>query len=120
MLISIVPEVINLIIVGHLGDSHKLAGVGLGNMAVNLLAYSSVIGLNEALQTLVSLAYRADNLYMCGLYLNRARLIATLIFIPIACALFYIESILTFMQLNHEVAAYAATYVRIAIPGIYF
>ncbi len=43
-----------MIFVGHLNDPEKLAGVGLGNMFVNVVCQSVIIGLNGGIGTLVA------------------------------------------------------------------
>ena len=50
-------EIANMFFVGHLNDSVALASVGLGNMVINVTSYSIGIGLNSALDTLVTQAY---------------------------------------------------------------
>lgn len=79
--------------VGHLNDSAKLAGVGFGNMCVNLTAMCVVVGLNGAQETFVSQSYGAGNKYMCGVYLNRGRYVVVLAFIPISIILYNAESL---------------------------
>ena len=39
-------EIINLIFVGRLGDTAKIAGVGLGNVYINMVAQSVILGMN--------------------------------------------------------------------------
>ena len=58
---TILGQVFSLLVVaantgfiGHLGDEAKLAGVGLGTLYVNIFCQSIILGLNGALQTLVS------------------------------------------------------------------
>lgn len=43
-----------MIFIGGLGDVAKLSGIGIGNMMMNLLPYALMIGVNTALETLVS------------------------------------------------------------------
>lgn len=50
-------ELINVSFVGHLGDPAKVAGVGLGNMYMNVSFLGVVFGLNSALATFVSQGY---------------------------------------------------------------
>ena len=73
-----------MIFIGTLGDASMLAGIGLGNMVMNMLPYALMIGLNTALETLVSQAYGRKNLYECGLFLHRAIFLVLCFFIPIA------------------------------------
>lgn len=47
-------ELINVAYIGHLNDPAKVAGVGLGNMYVNIFCLSIVFGLNGAITTLAS------------------------------------------------------------------
>jgi Na+-driven multidrug efflux pump len=42
-----------MIMIGHLNDPYKLAGVGLGNIIVNMFGIGPYFGLNSALETLV-------------------------------------------------------------------
>ena len=53
-LMMIVQEQINIVFIGSLNDPTKLAGIGLGNMVLNLFANGILIGVNTALETFVS------------------------------------------------------------------
>ena len=55
--------------IGHLNDPTVLAAAGIGNMVLNLFGMGLFYGLNSALETLVSQAYGAKNMALCGLYL---------------------------------------------------
>ena len=72
----------NMIFAGTLNDSAMLAGVGLGTTLLNVVILEPLLGMNGALETLISQAYGAKQLQLCGVYINRARIINTLIFIP--------------------------------------
>ena len=78
---------VNTIFAGRLDDSAKLAGVGLGYTILNVICIIPLLGMNGTIETLVSQAFGAKNLELCGVYLNRGRVINTLIFIPLAIAL---------------------------------
>jgi MATE family multidrug resistance protein len=67
---------------GHLGDSTIVAAVGLGNMYINVFYLAIVIGMNGTISTFVSQAYGAGQLRMCGIYLNRGRIVIAC-FIPL-------------------------------------
>ena len=45
---------INTIFAGHLNDPAKLAGVGLGTTLIGVLCFQPLMGLNGAVETLVS------------------------------------------------------------------
>ena len=49
-----IQEQINVIFIGSLKDPAKLSGIGVGNMVTNMVPYSLMIGINTALETLVS------------------------------------------------------------------
>ena len=63
MVFSMLMDLVNMIFVGrYLPDSAKIAGVGLGNMYINVVSQSIIKGLNGAISTLASQAYGAKNL----------------------------------------------------------
>lgn len=47
-------ELINLSLIGKLNDPAMVAGVGLGNMTINMVGMSVIMGFNSALDTLIS------------------------------------------------------------------
>ena len=47
-------DLVNLSFLGHLNDNALIAGVGMGSVCVNFMGWSIVIGMNSALDTLVS------------------------------------------------------------------
>jgi Na+-driven multidrug efflux pump len=51
---QIFVEQINIFFVGHFNDPQMLAGVGMGNMVINMIWLALFMGLNGALETLVS------------------------------------------------------------------
>ena len=72
-----------MIFVGHLNDAAKMAGVGMGNMIINMLGLSLICGMNGAMETLVSQSYGSNNLQLCGIYLNRGRFVMVALFVPV-------------------------------------
>jgi len=118
MLVIMIQEMVNLIFIGHLNDAKLLAGVGIGNMIQNVCGLSLVIGLNGALETLVSQANGAGNLALCGVYLNRGRFVLAMTFLPIIIILFQSEAILVGIGQNAEVSHHAQAYVIAYLPGL--
>lgn len=53
-----------------------------------------IIGMNGAMETLVSQAYGAGQFTLCGIYLNRARLINTVMFVPLVLLLLFTKQFL--------------------------
>jgi len=47
-------QLINTYYIGHSNDPPLIAGVGMGNMLINVLAFAPMQGLNGALETLIS------------------------------------------------------------------
>jgi MATE family multidrug resistance protein len=72
------------------------------------MGMSVIIGLNSALDTLVSNAAGSGNVEYCGVYLNRARYIVTLAFIPMIIVAYYIRDILLSLGQDPVVSVYAA------------
>jgi len=106
--------------VGHLNDPAKLAGVGMGNMILNVSTLSILMGLNGAADTLVSQSFGADNMRACGVYLNRGRLVLTISFIPMIFILHYSDRVLIGLGQDPLVAYYSRIYIVTLIPGMFF
>jgi Na+-driven multidrug efflux pump len=83
MLVYLFVQLVNTFFVGKLNDPGLLAGVGMGNMLINVLAFAVMQGLNGAIETFVSKEYGKGNYTKCGLYLNRGKMVCTVIMIPI-------------------------------------
>ena len=105
--------------VGRLNDKAILSGVGLGNMMQAFIGYMAIMGLNSALDTLISQAAGAGNFELCGKYLNRGRFILCCIFVPIAALLCFTEEILLATGQDTRVSYFAGLYVRCYLPGLF-
>jgi len=101
-----------------MNDATLLAGVGMGNLIVSVFGISLFIGLNGALETLVSQAYGNRNLKLCGIYLNRGRFMLLLLNIPIVYILCNAEAILLLLNQNTKVAHEAQRYIYSYIPAL--
>ena len=91
----------------------------MGNIAINMLGVSVFFGFNGALDTLVSQAMGSKDLHLCGIYLNRGRIINTLVFIPVFLAFCLSGRILKALGQDPQVADYAYAYIMAYSPGIY-
>ena len=67
--LNLVQGTINLIFIGHLNNATKLAGLGIATMFINMAGIAPSLGLNTALETLVSQAIGSQNLDLCLVYL---------------------------------------------------
>jgi len=100
MLLYKLQQMVNLIFLGHLNKAELLAGLGVGWMFTSVVGVSIIWGLNGALETLVSQAYGAGNLALCGIYLNRGRFVMFCALVPVFCVLLNTESILIAIGLD--------------------
>ena len=112
-------QVMNIVFMGRLNNPVLLAGVGLGTMTSNILCLSILLGFNAALQTLASRAYSAGDLHLCGVYLNRARIIMAVAFLPTVLVLAFSEKILVAIGQDPEVSKYAYQYMMVLIPAMF-
>lgn len=61
LMFSCLAELINTVFIGHLNDPELLVGVGMGNIIIIMLCSSAYLGMNGAIETLVSQAYGSGN-----------------------------------------------------------
>ena len=121
--IYIITNFTNILFVSHSSGDDKenmLAGVGIGNIIYNMVGVSICFGLSSALDTLCTHAYGAKLYYLMGCYLNRARVILTLVFIPVLFIMAFIESLLLLINQDKEISYYAGCYCRGLLPGLWF
>lgn len=97
-----------------------IAGAGMGSVCMNFMGWSLLIGLNSALDTLISQAGGYGNLELCGVYLNRGRFIMTCLFVPIIFFSTKMEGVLVYLGQNPVVAMYTQKYLLAILPGFYF
>lgn len=88
---TILAEQVNFYFVGNLNNVEQLAGVGIANMMINILAFSTMFGMNSALGTFVSQAYGARNHKMCGEILWRGRAMMIAMYLVIVVILGFAE-----------------------------
>jgi len=81
--------------------------VGLGNLCTTFSGFTVMIGMNCALDTLISQAAGQNNVELCGVYLNRGRFICTLLFLPVCFCSIFMEDAIVYLGLDPEVASYA-------------
>lgn len=107
MISSFLVQVVNVSFAGHLGSEAAMAGVGMANMFQNILCFSVIYGFNSSLNTLVSQSFGMKDYKMCGVFLNRARFVMTLIFIPLLIILLNTESIFVSVGFDPEASYYS-------------
>lgn len=86
-------QLINIFYVGRLG-SELLAGVGLGNMLLNVCIFAISNGMNGTIETFVSWANGRDEFQKCWVHLNQARMIVMVLLAPMVVLFFFVDKIL--------------------------
>jgi Na+-driven multidrug efflux pump len=84
-LFAVSQEILNLWSIGKLNDPLLINAIGLGNLCINF-GYASIFGLTGALCTFVSQAVGANDIELCGVYRQRAKIIVTamlFLFLPL-------------------------------------
>ena len=66
MMFFAIIGLMNTFFIGHSNDSTLIAGVGMGNMLINVFAFAVMQGLNGALESLVSVSYGASEVHGIG------------------------------------------------------
>ena len=89
-------------------------------MLLSMFCRHVLAGVNCAQETLVSQAYGSGQLKLCGTYLNRGRVIMTVVYLPLVVLLSFSEDILVALGQNRSVARYAHEYIVPMIPAMYF
>jgi MATE family multidrug resistance protein len=108
-------DITNMFFIGHTNDSAKIAGIGLGNLYINITSQAIILGLNGAISTLASQAFGAKNMHKVGVYLNRGRYIGLMCFIPQAFLLMNCERALLMLGQDPQASAYAQEYAHYMI-----
>ena len=120
LMLVVLPEMYNTILIANYGGIADIAGVGLGVMLINMFIYGVYEGLNGAIDTLVSQSYGVKDYFLCNALFNKARMINTLLFIPITILLCYSDVILEMLSQPVEVSIHSRIYVMHQIPGLFF
>jgi MATE family multidrug resistance protein len=94
-----------------------MAGVGMGNMLINVMGMAVIFGFNGAIETLVSQAYGFGKFKLCGVFLNRGKSVVTAILIPIIVLFVYSDKILIAIGQNPDISIISKHYVVTLIPG---
>mmetsp|Transcript_38177 Transcript_38177/g.36534 ORF Transcript_38177/g.36534 Transcript_38177/m.36534 type:complete len:178 (-) Transcript_38177:65-598(-) len=81
---------------------------------------SITVGLTSSLTTLITQAYGAHDLRLCGIYSNRQGVINFSVIFFLSLILLWVYDIYIFIGQDPDVARNASIYVRCAIPGQMF
>jgi MATE family multidrug resistance protein len=117
--------------IGHTDDPVLIAGCGMGNMLMNVLALAELMGINMAIETLVSRTFgasqdptiSAERKFVlrkeCGIIFNKAKIIASFLCVPIAIFFYFSDVILIKLDQDPEVARIARNFLVMMIPGVW-
>lgn len=116
---DMINETINIFFIGRLSNPELLSAIGIAISFMNVFFFSVLYGLASSLETLCSQAYgRHDNI-LCGLFLNKARVIFTICLLPFLIVIFYTEPILNFVGIDPLATAHTGSFVRLQIPFLF-
>jgi len=105
---------------GLLGEPHALAGIGLSNVLINGLWFTTFNGFSGALQTMVS--QNTKDFAQCSNTLRAALVVLIALYIPLGLLLYNIDTIMGPAMLNADPLSvqYAVTYTRTVMVGFFF
>jgi Na+-driven multidrug efflux pump len=112
--------IINASTLGHSKDPKQLAGFGLGSLTLGICVISIGSGFAMGAGTLISQAFGAKDLRLCAIYRNRQIFLSSILYLCLAFPMLFIRSIYSLIGQDPEIADYAATYVHIVLPSLYF
>ena len=109
----------NIIFISMLDDPVLLSGWGLGNTTVNVIVFSVDVGICGGIDTLVSQAYGRKDYYMCGVYLNTARIVLAMMAVVQFLLLINWNTIFVYLGLPPDSSEVAQQYILSILPGVF-
>lgn len=110
---------VNIAAAGTLNEPRVLAGIGISNVLINGLWFTTFNGFSGALQTLVSQTASRKQYKESNQILQAAIIVLILLYIPLGIILYNIESIMG-GQSDSITIQYAVTYTRTVMVGFFF
>ncbi|KAI9504151.1 ethionine resistance protein [Coemansia spiralis] len=108
---------ISMLMLGHIGPD-ELAAAGLANVALVAIVYSPIVGLASALDTYCSTAYTASqDKTLVGFHLQRGIIAVSTQFLLITPPMWYMETILLWLNQDPRVAMLCGQFVRVQLLG---
>ena len=120
LILTFIIQPINISFIGRLQNAEVIAAVGIANLFSSVIWITTFNGFNGALETLGSQAFGQQRLEICGRILNRGFILLTLIFIPCAVLLWFVQDFLLLFDLSQNIIAITQSYLRWCLPGYYF
>ena len=113
-------ELLNIIVVGQSESVEMQGALGIGMMWYVVTSQSVLMGFASTLETLCSQAFGAGNMYLVGEHMNRARVIASCLCLPLLCILAYTREIMLILGQKAEIAEGAQHFAWGMLPGLLF
>jgi len=110
---------LNLIWIGHHANEAQFAGAALGNMMVNVMGNSIIIGMTSGLDTQCGQAYGAKLYKMMGVLVQRSVLISHIVIVCVASLFWFADDLLKLMGQNEDASNEAALFIRIFIASLW-
>lgn len=105
--------------VGHFGDANLVTGVALGNMFFYTFGLTVVFGFNSVIETLASQTYGQNDFYLCGIYLNRGRMVAFTVCIFSSGLMFLGKPFFSLLNLEDSIVESAQLYIIMLLPYLF-
>jgi len=112
-------RVVPVLFVARYSSTDDLAAFGLANMMIAIVISAASFGYARGLNPMVTKAYMDKQHYLCGLHLNRALLVNTLMFIVQVFILSFSKNILMLLNGDEVLVEKAVTYIFWMLPGMY-
>lgn len=77
-------------------------------------------GMNSALSTLISQSFGQNNMRLCGIYYNQARIIVTVLFIPLMIILSNCDHLFRLCGFEEQIVQNAQIFIWYKAPYLYF
>lgn len=119
LLLFLLINNINTYYIGSLNDAKLLAGVGMGNMLINVFCFAITQGLNGSIETFVSSSFGAGKYEECGIFLNRGKVVCTIVLAPIFVLLAFSDKLLIAVDQDPTISIIAWRYTCALLPGIW-
>ena len=99
-----------------------LAGIGISNILINGLWFTTFNGFSGALQTMVSQASSRGDYQHCSSVLRAALVVLVLLYIPLGLIMYKVDWVMGESMLNADPEAlkYSVTYTRTIMVGFFF
>ena len=92
-----------------------VGGYGMGCVIFNFFLRSYILGFGASLNTLLSQAYGAERYEDFANILNLARVLLSILMVPLLCILYFIEDVMVFSGQQPEIAHQTGSYIQIAM-----